>query len=107
MRKTNTRRKNKVNKKSKIFDLLLAFAINVLFILIYFNNFELVHESNDDLAISFFVEGAYGARSEYLIYQNVLWGKFLIWIYQLAPQFKWYNILNDVGFSAFGYMILK
>lgn len=86
-----------MNKRSKIIDLLLALAINVLFILIYFNNFELVHESNDDLAISFFVEGAYGARSEYLIYQNVLWGKLLIWIYQLAPQFKWYNILMYSG----------
>lgn len=91
-----------MNKNSKKIDLLLALAINVLFFIIYICNFELIHESNDDLAISFFVEGAYGTRSEYLIYQNVLWGKFLVWIYQLAPQFKWYNILLYVGmFSSF------
>ena len=86
-----------MNKRSKIIDVLLALAINVLFFLIYFNNYEFLHESNDDLAISFFVEGIYGTRTEYLIYQNALWGKFLIWIYQLAPQFKWYNILMYVG----------
>lgn len=91
-----------MNKNSKKIDLLLALAINVLFFIIYICNFELVHESNDDLAISFFVEGAYGARTEYLIYQNVLWGKFLVWIYQLAPQFKWYNILLYAGmFSSY------
>ena len=86
-----------MKKNSKRIDLLLAFAINVLFFIIYICNFEFVHETNDDLAISFFVEGAYGTQSEYLIYQNVLWGKFLVWIYQLVPQLKWYNIFLYAG----------
>ena len=100
-----------MNKKSKKIDLLLALGINVLFFLIYICNFELIHESNDDLAISFFVEGAYGTPTEYLIYQNVLWGKFLIWIYQLAPQYKWYNILLYAGmfmsFLAISYAFVR
>lgn len=82
-----------MNKSSKKLDLLLAFGINIIFFVVYTCFFELLHETNDDLALSFLVEGAYGERTEYLVYQNVLWGKLLIGLYSLIPAIKWYNIL--------------
>lgn len=73
--------------------LLKSVIVNVIFIFAYLAILEPIHESNDDLAISFLVEGAYGIRSPYLVYQNILWGKLLCFLYSLIPNVKWYNIL--------------
>lgn len=75
------------------YNLLLSVLINIAFIIIFLYSFEPIHESNDDLAISFLVEGAWGERSAYLVYQNILWGKLLVRLYTLVPYVKWYNIL--------------
>ena len=78
---------------SKKIDLFFAFILNIAFLIVFTCFFEPVYEYNDDLTISFLVEGAFGSQSEYLIYQNVLWGKFLVLLYQLVPTIKWYNVL--------------
>lgn len=95
MKRRNIRKgvRTKVKLKDKKLDFLLALAINVVFLIIYACCFEPLYEYNDDLTISFLVEGAFGKPSEYLIYQNVLWGKFLILLYQMIPVIKWYNVL--------------
>ena len=67
-----------MNWKSRMLDVLLALALNVLFLLIYIYCFVPIQESNDDLAMSFLIEGAYGTHSEYMIFENILWGKFLV-----------------------------
>lgn len=91
-----------MNWKSKKIDALLAFALNVLALLIYIYCFVPIQESNDDLAMSFLVEGAYGAHSEYMIFENILWGKFLVGMSKLVPTVKWYNVMSYVmNFTAF------
>ncbi|MBQ6812108.1 MAG: hypothetical protein IJP06_03240 [Agathobacter sp.] len=82
-----------MKKDSRRIDLLLAFVINFIFAVIYVCFIRVMHETNDDMALSLLVEGAYGARSPYLVYQNVLWGKLLVALYQFIPQIKWYIIL--------------
>lgn len=100
-----------MNWKSKKIDLLLAFAINILFLLIYLYCFVPIQESNDDLAMSFLVEGAYGTHSEYMIFENILWGKFLVGMNKLIPTVKWYNVMSYVmiftAFTEMSYAFLR
>lgn len=85
-----------VYKSSKRIDLLLSFVINVIFLFIYLLCFELIQESNDDLAMSFLAEGVYGEYTGYLVFENVLWGKLIVALNQLIPSIKWYNVLHYV-----------
>ena len=100
-----------MNKHKKKIDLILAFVINFIFLNIYTRYFWLIQESNDDLAMSFMAEGAYGSYSEYLIFENVLWGKFLVGMYQWMPSIKWYNvtffIMIFVSFWQMSYVFLR
>lgn len=91
-----------MGKKDKRIDLLLALGVNIIFLIIYICFFVPIQESNDDLAMSFLVEGLYGERSGYMIFENILWGKFLVGLYQIMPQIKWYNVMSYVLiFSSF------
>lgn len=100
-----------MNCKSKKIDALLAIALNVLFLLIYIYCFIPIQESNDDLAMSFLVEGAYGSHSEYMIFENILWGKFLVGMSKLVPTVKWYNVLSYLmiftAFTEMSYTFLR
>ena len=100
-----------MKKSSKIIDLCIAIGMNIVFFVVFVFLFKPLHETNDDLALSFLVEGAYGERSPYLVYQNVLWGKFLVGLYTLVPTVKWYNILMllmlFLGFSAMSYSFIR
>lgn len=100
-----------MNWKSRKIDLLLAFAINVFFLLIYIYRFVPIQETNDDLAMSFLVEGAYGAHSEYMIFQNIFWGKILVGLQKLIPTIKWYNVMSYVmiftSFTEMTYAFLR
>jgi len=85
-----------VHKSEKKLDLALSVVINTIFLLIYLLCFELIQESNDDLAMSFLAEGVYGEYTGYLVFENVLWGKFIVLLNQLMPFVKWYNVLHYV-----------
>ena len=100
-----------MKEKNKQIDLLLAFGINIIFLLIYLYCFIPIQESNDDLAMSFLAEGAYGQRSPYLIFENILYGKFLVGLYTLVPQIKWFNVMSYVliftSFSQMSYAFIR
>ena len=99
----------KFTEKKK--DLLITFLINITFLLFYGLSFDLMHETNDDFAMSFLVEGAYGERSPYLIFQNVLWGKVLVFLYTIMPRVKWYALIMYamlfLAFSAITYALIR
>lgn len=78
---------------SKRLDLLIALGLNVLFFIAFVFVIGIKHETNDDLALSLLVEGAYGERTPYMIYSNVLWGKILVGLYEWIPTIKWYMVL--------------
>jgi len=100
-----------VNKSSKKIDILLSFAINVIFMLIYLLFFELIQESNDDLAMSFLAEGVYGEYTGYMVFEHVFWGKFIVGLNKLFPAIKWYNVLHYVvillSFVELTYVFLR
>ena len=74
-------------------DLLIATGLNIVFFIAFVFVIGVKYETNDDLALSLLVEGAYGQRTPYMIYSNVLWGKLLVWLYTLIPTIKWYLVL--------------
>lgn len=81
----------KINCKSV--DLLIAVGWNIIFFIAFVFVIGVKYETNDDLALSLLVEGAYGQRTPYMIYSNVLWGTLLVWLYTLIPTIKWYLVL--------------
>lgn len=82
-----------MNKTSRKIDLLWALALNVLCLAFFACFYEMIQEANDDLAISFLLEGAYGQHSEYVVYQNIIWARFVVFLNKLIPQVKWYMVI--------------
>lgn len=100
-----------MKKSSKIVDLCIALGMNIALFVAFVFVLKPLPETNDDLALSFLVEGAYGERSPYLVYQNILWGKLLVGLYTLVPTIKWYNVLMlsmlFLGFLAMTYSFIR
>lgn len=96
---------------SKRFDLLIALGLNVLIFIAFVFVIGVKYETNDDLALSLLVEGAYGQRTPYMVYSNVLWGMMLVGLYTLVPTIKWYLVVMFlmlfVAHSASTYMNIR
>ncbi len=57
---------------------------------------------NDDYAFNLFLSGAYGSQTGYTVFQNIVLGKILAWLYMLIPQINWYTIfLMGTLYSSF------
>lgn len=99
----------KENSKKK--DLLIAFGLNIVFFVVFVFLFGPKHETNDDLALSLLVEGAYGEKTPYMIYSNILWGKLLVGLYTVMPNIKWYIVLMllmlFLSYLGITYIILR
>lgn len=78
---------------SRKVDVLLALGLNVVFFAFFACFYEFIQETNDDWAISFLLEGAYGEYTEYVVYQNIIWARFVVFLNKLIPQIKWYMVI--------------
>lgn len=85
--------KFQMKKDSRKIDLLLALGLNAVFLAFFMCFYEMLHETNDDWAISYLLEGAYGEYTECVVYQNVIWARFVIFLNKLIPQIKWYMVI--------------
>lgn len=96
---------------SKRVDLLIALGLNILVFIAFVFVIGVKYETNDDLALSLLVEGAYGQRTPYMVYSNVIWGMILVGLYTLAPTIKWYLVVMFfmlfVAHSATTYMNIR
>lgn len=84
--------------------LWLSLAITCLGMLIFVGVFPAHYEENDDITMSQIAYGAYsldGSYSSYLVFINLLLGRFLKLLLTLWPGTPWYTILQVVlvGFS--------
>ena len=67
----------------------------------------IIFENNDDAQMNSIVAGALsGEPSEYIIFSNILIGKFLIFLYGLMPAVNWYGYYLIFTFWA-GYTALQ
>ncbi len=98
-------------KRIVINEFWMAVGINLLFVLFYACFCHPVYETSDDNAMAFFVEGAYGDRTAHLVFENIIWGKFLSLLYGIIPGIKWYTVAHYAAmycaFVAISYFMLK
>lgn len=68
----------------------------LLFFLIYFS-LNIRFEENDDVLMALISSGQYSGTPDYhLVFINIIYGKFLNFLYLLFPKFEWYTILQVV-----------
>ena len=73
--------------------LLMALLISVVFLTAVLLGCPLRFEANDDLAMMRIVSGSYtGQPCEYMVFQNIVIGQFLRWLYTANPEAAWYTI---------------
>lgn len=83
-------------------ELWIAIGINLLFILVYVCLCHPYYETSDDNGMAYFLEGAYGTRTAHLVFENIIWGKFLLLLSVLLPGIKWYTVAHyTVMFCAY------
>ncbi len=92
--------------------LLLAFAINLPFLLLYFAFGQVRQGSLDDYFMSGVLTGAYGSDYDvHMFFVNAAYGYFLKPFYWLFPKAGWYYIFELLGtfsaFTAITYVVIR
>lgn len=114
--------KNKMRQKEKdIFEFLeksiekykigYILLLNLLFIVLAYSRNTPYNETNDDTGMAAIASGAYGVENtEYLVFQNIIWGKFLKLFYTFSAGINWYSVwqllLTVISVVALGYLIM-
>lgn len=84
-------------KIKKYLEMPIVFSVlmNALFLVLSLVCFHPHFEENDDVIISFILEGVYGSAGEYhLVYINSCLGALLKTFYALIPLVKWYTLMQ-------------
>lgn len=92
--------------------LLLAFAINGLFLALMLTCFQPVFETNDDMLMTRFVDGQLSHKSAYVPFINICLGWLLKIIYTLGGDgVQWYSVCQYtallLGFTALTWTLLR
>lgn len=103
-------------KESKFKDIInneaiIAFSINLLFLIYALVIRTPYNETNDDTGMAALASGAYGGNTQYLVFINIIYGYFLKIFYTFLPGFNWYSFY-ELFFAFFaltlmGYLLLK
>lgn len=92
-------------------EFIFTAILNILAIAVFLLVFDPLYQTNDDTTFAMFVEGAHGNCHGQLFYVNIIWGKFLSFLYSVIPTIKWYTALQMIGlfcsFFAITYIIYK
>ena len=91
---------------------LLALAINALFLAVMLTAFAPMWETNDDLFMSKFVDGQLSHKTAYVPYINILLGALLKGLYStFGNGFNWYSLCQYLaiflGFTAITWVLLR
>lgn len=88
-----------------------VFLINLIFIILACCIGQPYNETNDDTGMSAIASGAYGGDREYLVFQNVIFGKFLHLFYIINGELNWYSIvqflITILSFCVIGYVLME
>lgn len=99
-------------KKNNKKNVLIAFAINAIFLLLVIMFCDMKYEVSDDFIVDSILSGAYGnGYDEHLLFSNILYGYFLKLMYKLIPVISWYFVAQIVicfcSLWAVSYIILQ
>lgn len=84
------KKKQSNNLTILLLSLLWNIAVFVLFIFIVKPMFD----SNDDVTLSLLTENAYGESGGILLFSNILYSKFLQFLYGITRAVKWYTVIQ-------------
>jgi len=92
--------------------ILLAFALNALYLLVMLRFFAPMWETNDDLFISKFFDGQLSHKTAFAPFLNITLGWLMKTVYTLLGDgFNWYSaaqyLLLYLGFSAVTWVLLR
>lgn len=92
--------------------ILLAFAVNLVFLTVMLTAFAPMWETNDDLLMSKFVDGQLSEKTVYVPYIHVFLGALLKGLYTLFGNgFNWYSACQYLalflGFAAITWSLLR
>ncbi|MCI8326160.1 MAG: hypothetical protein HFI37_00115 [Lachnospiraceae bacterium] len=88
---------NSVEKCLKILEehrIIFILGINLIVILCAYLTNTPYNETNDDTGMAAIASGAYGTDSEYLVFQNIILGKFFHLFYTINGNWNWYSIFQ-------------
>lgn len=92
-------------------EMVEAVVLNLILLLFFFILFNPQFEGNDDISMSWIVEGAYGMRYAKLVFSNVMYGWILESLYTIFPAIKWYSVMLClaifISFCVLTYICLK
>lgn len=90
---------------------LLSVLLNALILASLLLVFQPFFETNDDMAIALFVNGARGSHDAHLVYTNYIIGLILSALYRAGSRFPWYTLLQYAAlfgsFTAVLYGVLR
>lgn len=92
-------------------EMIEAIVLNSIMLFLFFVLFNPQFEANDDISMSWIVEGAYGARYDKLVFSNFMYGWILKGLYTICPVIKWYSVILCMAiftsFCVLTYICLK
>lgn len=88
---------DKINSNVILKNCIVNLAFMVFFLLL-----GPIYEENDDVGIERIASGFFGEPSSYLVFCNILIGKFLSTLYRIIPSIKWYALfMYGITFISF------
>ncbi len=104
--------KASANKHPELARILLAFALNLLFLALMLTLFAPMWETNDDLFMSKFVDGQLSRKTAYVPYIHIFLGLLLKGLYTaFGDGFNWYSLCQYLaiflGFTAITWVLLR
>lgn len=90
---------------------LFAGVLSFLILLVFNIVLTPIYETKDDVTMALIVEGAYGKSNGLVFFQNIIYSKFLTFLYEIIPIMKWYTIIQlsflYVSFYSIAYVLFK
>ncbi len=91
--------------------IVFSILLNATFLLVAILCFRPYFEENDDVIISFILEGVYGKTDYHLVYINTCLGVLLKALYTVLPLIKWHTVfqylLLFISFTAITWILVK
>lgn len=100
---------NRIDTKKTYF--LFAGVLSFLILLVFNIVLTPIYETKDDVTMALIVEGAYGKSNGLVFFQNIIYTKFLTFLYNIIPTIKWYTIIQlyflYISFYSISYILFK
>lgn len=90
---------------------ITAFLINAVWVICAYSVYTPYNETNDDTGMTAILTGEYGMHTENIVFSNILYGRFVAFLYRLLPSVNCYSLAQFfiifLSFWIAGCLIIK